>query len=104
MRASVAAVTFEQAVTKAGWRCQRCGAHASSTVLELHHVLGRQPCVLVNEPDNLLILCRGCHGWMHAHKGLALDWFAQQFGDERLLKLHLIRRGTKHVGATMEDE
>ena len=103
MRERVRQDTFERVVTRAGWKCQRCGVHASSVHIELHHVLGRQPCVLVNEDDNCLMLCRVCHNWWHEHKKTALDWFGQTFGWDRLAKLHLIRRGTKYVGAATED-
>ena len=103
MRAHVEQPTYERVLARAGWRCERCAAHASSVHLELHHVLGRQPCGLVNTDDNCLMLCRRCHAWWHEHKLTALEWFGEQFGAERLERLYLIRRGTKHVGAAMEE-
>ena len=106
-RDSVRPEVAQDALARAHWRCERCAttAHPYAGVrLEVHHVLGRQPVELVNEPENLLVLCKrfgrepGCHDWWHAHKRRALAWFVEQFGEERLERLRAIQRGTKAMG------
>ncbi len=53
-----------RAKAAAGWKCQRCGAqHGLGNALELHHRdysrLGHE------EPGDLQVLCRKCHGEIH---------------------------------------
>ena len=84
----------EAAFERAGHRCERC---YSTSWLELHHVLGRVPDIMVNEPANLTVLCRDCHAWWHGHKPAGLDWFVEKFGNDRLERLLELRRGVKRV-------
>ena len=88
------------ALELAGYRCEKCGCDVSQTnggCLEVHHVLGRVPTELVNEPENLLVLCKrwgsvpGCHEVWHKHKKQALRWFEEKFGPERLARLRAIQ-------------
>lgn len=93
-RAGVTPETYRAAVKRALWKCEKCG---DWHWLELHHILGRIPAVMVNEPDNLVLLCKGCHEWMHQSKTRALSWVEATFGSERLDRLQELRRGAKRV-------
>ena len=46
----------------AGWRCAECGIHSSR--LELHHIVSIEDGG-GDFPDNLRVLCRGCHHQIH---------------------------------------
>lgn len=55
-------VTREAALQRAGHRCQLCGSHSGT--LEVHHNTYEN---IGNErPEDLIVLCRDCHGRFHA--------------------------------------
>ena len=101
MKARVEPEAYANALARAHYRCERCGAQHG---LELHHVLGRQPPVLVNDGENLMMLCKTCHGWWHANKRTALRWCAETFGADRLARLTAMRRGSKHARCAQEGQ
>ena len=53
-----------EALSRAQWRCQVCGAHSSRSTLEVHHRdykrLGK-----AGEMADLVVLCGDCHGLFH---------------------------------------
>ena len=54
--------TRKQAIARAGYRCQLCGAYASQ--LEVHHNTYKN---LGNErPADIIVLCHDCHSRFHA--------------------------------------
>jgi hypothetical protein len=54
---------------RAGHRCQACNASGDDIVLDVHH---RTYDRVGNEgPADLIVLCRKCHGAIHANGGLA---------------------------------
>ena len=61
------------ALEKAGLKCEECGSKKS---LHVHHIkpvkgLGRKG--EANEPSNLIVLCRKCHGIKHRKRESTLD-------------------------------
>ena len=93
-RTTLDAKSYADAMWRAGFKCERC---EGTMCLEVHHVVGRQPPVLVNEPDNLLVLCVHCHAWWHGQKQVAVGWFIGRFGRERYDHLLGLRAGRKGV-------
>lgn len=53
----------EGAVRRAGWRCQLCGRDGLKRELHVHHNryknLGRE------QPEDIIVLCKGCHKRHH---------------------------------------
>lgn len=54
-------------MTRAGWRCQRCGAGRQ---LQVHHRVAKQMggtrSPLIHDPRLLVVLCATCHAWAHS--------------------------------------
>ncbi len=53
-----------------GYTCQKCGVGRNRTnQLHAHHIKSwaEYPAER-SEPNNLITLCNGCHGWVHSHK------------------------------------
>ena len=48
-------------------RCERCGVTNATTVLHIHHTVGRLG-KNKNNPENLIILCQSCHIEWHEHR------------------------------------
>lgn len=101
-RVNVDPAVAADAFARAGYRCERCHATAAETnggCLELHHFLGRRPTALVNDPDNLVVLCKrwapeeGCHDILHRSKTRAIAWFIETFGEERFDRIRAIQNG-----------
>ena len=66
--------------------CLRCG---KSTTLQASHIYpkGKYPKMQFN-PDNVKILCLGCHlYWWHKHPIEAKEWAQKTLGGRRLNKL-----------------
>jgi len=55
------------------WKCQHCGRRNE---LEIHHLVRRSQSGADCE-ENLIVLCSGCHRWLHAGGLWAFD---QQHG------------------------
>lgn len=73
----------------AGGRCERCGSEGA---LEWHHVVSRRLRALRWLLENSLCLCPSCHRWWHASPRRAALWFVERFGQDRLDRLHELRR------------
>lgn len=54
---------------RAGFRCERCGTRVTEESCERHHRQRRDRGG--DRYANLLILCRVCHPWVHAHPDIA---------------------------------
>ena len=54
------------ALQRAGHKCEECGTRGA---LEVHHIepLNNEPrvCNILNRSENLIVLCRACHGKRH---------------------------------------
>ena len=46
-----------------GRLCQACGEHKD---LQIHHIAGFEHKELRTDKNNLILLCRGCHIWVHS--------------------------------------
>jgi len=52
------------------YECQKCGATQEDDQLHCHHIKGavKEP-LLANDIDNVITLCKTCHGWVHSQIG-----------------------------------
>jgi len=52
--------------------CQRCGKHRENiAIMHIHHIVSFADSVeLRTEPDNLILLCKKCHNWIHSKKNI----------------------------------
>jgi len=72
-------------------RCKRCASWAS----EPAHVFGRKNLSVRWDFDNVIPLCRRCHGWAHGHEEKFKEFVRMIFGDERYDKLVLKANSVK---------
>jgi hypothetical protein len=58
------------------YRCRRCNTtHLHKTnPLHIHHIVSFQYDDLRTEQNNLIILCKKCHNWVHSNKNLNNDY------------------------------
>lgn len=61
-----------------GFRCVRCGApKAGPRSLHAHHLKPWAGCPELRfAADNLITLCRACHGWVHSRANVAGEYLA----------------------------
>ena len=55
-------------MVRANERCEQCGAEKQPGVLNVHHLTPYKFCkndAEANAPDNLMVLCRSCHAYLH---------------------------------------
>ena len=76
------------AMHRADGRCEKCGTNER---LQCHHIITRRILSLRWEPDNLLILCAGCHLWWHHEPLSAVEWLQSVAPEERLDRLRQMR-------------
>lgn len=58
--------------------CQCCLIHSTDTKLHVHHIVSFAVSELRAEPTNLILLCAGCHRWVHSRqnkKGLFIKQY-----------------------------
>jgi len=52
--------------------CQRCGKHHNTELMRgkfhIHHIVSFMVSELRSDPDNLVLLCKPCHLWVHSKK------------------------------------
>ena len=71
-----------KAAIKSVWKrdeaiCQRCGKSASikgGSKFHIHHIVSFEIVDLRVEPDNLVLVCRDCHHWIHSRENKNRDW------------------------------
>ena len=89
-------------LTRAGNRCERCGA-AHGSLMPRAGVAGRDTFAVVQvahfksrridatrwDPDNVVALCKGCHFlWAHHEPDKFAQWMAARLGTLRLARLN----------------
>jgi 5-methylcytosine-specific restriction endonuclease McrA len=57
-----------------GWKCQRCGRRDQ---LQIHHMIRRSQLGADGE-ETLIVLCGGCHHWLHSGWGCAVNSVASR--------------------------
>ena len=58
--------------------CQRCGAEASAgRIMHIHHIVPFDYAQLRSDVDNLALLCRKCHWWVHSRRNLEHDYIKE---------------------------
>lgn len=73
------AMSWEQRSTvllRCAGRCERCGISIANVPADVHH---RRPRGMggtrdpeIHSPSNLVVICRGCHGWVESHRSEAM--------------------------------
>lgn len=54
--------------------CRRCGKKArTSGSFHIHHIVSFSVKKLRSDVNNLVLLCRSCHSWVHSKKNIQLD-------------------------------
>lgn len=51
---------------KYNYTCQRCGEIEKDKPFHAHHIVPRKTQKLVNDENNLILLCPKCHKWVHS--------------------------------------
>ena len=51
---------------KYNYTCQRCGEIEKDKPFHAHHIVPRKTQKLVNDENNLILLCPQCHKWVHS--------------------------------------
>lgn len=51
---------------KYNYTCQRCGEIEKDKPFHVHHIVPRKTQKLVNDENNLILLCSQCHKWVHS--------------------------------------
>ena len=67
------------------WTCQNCGIdyrHDTGRLDASHHI-PRTKGIVKYDLDNLIALCRTCHGEMDTHPFHHHDWIKSKIGEER---------------------
>lgn len=60
--------TREQAMWRAGWKCEKCGLYSvSGRGLQVHHLTYERRGY--EAPEDLQVLCAGCHKMAHGRDG-----------------------------------
>lgn len=62
-----------------GGQCQKCGIHieAEEKQRHHHHIFGFEEYPdLRLDPDNVVLMCRGCHEWLHSAANVKRIWLA----------------------------
>ncbi len=59
--------------------CQRCGGSGG---LQTSHFFGRAMKAVRWDPENVCLLCFGCHQYFHAHPLEHVEWYKARLGDE----------------------
>lgn len=57
--------------------CQRCEAvanHRPELKFDVHHIVGFEVTALRAAIDNLVLLCRPCHRWVHSKANVGMNW------------------------------
>lgn len=68
--------------SRAGFKCERCGATPQQSQLHAHHVYGRNNHRLRFEPRNGVCLCARCHRWTHDNPLAYASWFLEHREDD----------------------
>jgi 5-methylcytosine-specific restriction endonuclease McrA len=67
--------------------CQKCGKRQGDNgerdEFHIHHIVTFVVRELRAEPSNLVLLCQGCHRWVHSKKNVSKK-FIKDAGDEAL--------------------
>lgn len=71
-------------VSRAVWQrdrgtCRRCSLHANDCEnprFDVHHIVPFEVTALRAAIDNLVLLCRSCHRFVHSKKNLNREWMA----------------------------
>lgn len=53
--------------------CRRCGKPGE----HIHHIVSFQVEALRADPDNLVLLCKPCHHWVHSRKNKKQEWIKE---------------------------
>ena len=56
---------FRKGIIRNVGECESCGYRDSLKLLQLHHVSYAGGFYRFFDPENVLVLCRDCHSWMH---------------------------------------
>ncbi|MDD1711219.1 MAG: HNH endonuclease [Methanoregulaceae archaeon] len=51
-----------------GAKCRKCKKPKTRNGLDLHHIVPFEVKEKRTDPDNLVLLCKTCHGWVHSRK------------------------------------
>ena len=83
--------------SKAGWKCERCGAQHEEKSQGLHcsHFHGRRKESTRFDETNVASLCHGCHSYFHGNPLEHTEWFKKRIG-EREFDLLTLRANTYH--------
>lgn len=78
-------------------RCVRCGISLWSVVGARHH---RKPRSVAGKEEkhtaaNLILVCRTCHGWVHAHPAEANEhgWWLHEWQDPSVVPVETVQHG-----------
>lgn len=102
MKLDGADIAFSKYVrTKAGWRCVRCGRHATGQGLHAAHFHARRKESVRFDEENVDALCAGCHKYFTNHYTEHKEWKLQQLGQDKydLLTLRANTKGDKNRAA-----
>lgn len=76
-----------EALKRAGFRCQRCGAEGRP--LFVHHLVPLGCLGGTNLPGNLMVLCAECHAVLHGNKDMTTDYDPTPVEIRRMVKAAL---------------
>lgn len=84
--------------TAAGWKCVRCGRHATGQGLHAAHFHARRKESVRFDLENVDALCAGCHKYFTNHYTEHKAWKLAQLGQDKydLLQLRAETRGEKN--------
>lgn len=91
----------ELVILRDGERCLRCG---KTNILHLSHIYpkGKQRGMEL-DPDNLKLLCAGCHiYWWHKSPLEAQNWLVSVLPPERLQRLKLMSQTAQKVDLELQ--
>ena len=58
--------------------CVRCHVGAAESMLHIHHIVSFAVKELRADPDNLVLLCRKCHRFIHSRKNATHEFIVER--------------------------
>lgn len=68
------------------FKCERCGKTIN---LQIHHIIEKDTknIELRFDEENIIMLCSGCHFWLHRHMILGVIFLIQKIGVKKIVML-----------------